>query len=174
MKVLLEREPIVVPEIQSELDPELDKLADEAYMKAGYYRLRNKINEKTGREVVPFAKVLRKLDIRPFTLESVVKYKAWRLVKQFEETGREWWWQQSSLSGFQGDIPEFVIRKTIQITEGLHKAGVYNSGVLQVEYLIDQANNLADPFLVAVFGPSRCYVEVFEEAAFEADFLRNG
>ena len=173
MKVLLERESLILPEIQYDKSyGELEKLAGEAALKLFYHRLQDLVSEKSGKVGGPLVKLLYKLDIRPFTLKSVVNYKAWKLVDQFEKTGREWWWAQSSLASFGGDIPEFVIRKALQISDGLHKAGVFDSNILQIESLVDWANTMADPFLVVAWRQIRCYVEVFDEIAFESELLK--
>ena len=116
----------------------------------------------------PLAQALRRLHIRAFTPESVKEYQDQKRKEQQAKVARNVWvtWQSIHIGDYQKQIPEFVLRKAIQIKEEVPK----------VQFVVEELNEKAidpDPFLWAITANERFCIEVWNEPAFE-DKVLNG
>ena len=71
-------------------------------------------------------------------------------------------WQKTKLSVYRGEIPEFVLRKAIQIKKA-------TPGFL--EFFVEHIGK-EDPFLIVRFLEKEYYVEVWDEPKFESQLLQ--
>jgi hypothetical protein len=164
----------------SEVVPEFDlisAIAVKAEALLGYSVLRKRL----GIHPASLTRTLEELDIDPFLEEDVKKYKAakardlkakvWAdfqrragldpvgveaLVTSFVRVS----WRCTKLAKFQGEIPEFALSRAVEIKERLPNARFY------VEELTVEKRY--DPFLVVACGRERFYIDVWDEAEFEA------
>jgi len=125
-------------------------------------------HEKNGLSELQLALV--KLEISPLNWKDVKRYQFERKVaeerKSFEEAiayvkePKSFWlpssyWGERKLEEYKKPIPEFVINKALQIKE------ICPGVTFQVEELE------RDPFLAAILGEEKVYIEVWEEPEFE-------
>lgn len=75
-------------------------------------------------------------------------------------TGNSFEWDGVPIREYRLPIPEFAIRKAIAVSRALPSAQLYVESIRQ--------KPMADPFLVAVLGRERYYIEVWDEPKFEA------
>lgn len=85
-------------------------------------------------------------------------------LPQFFEPSRYRWgrtpnfeWRQTELKKYGEPIPEFVLRKAVQLKETLP----------EVELFIEQLEEQKDPFLFVKLGEEEFYIEVWDEPRFE-------
>lgn len=123
---------------------------------------------------------LKKLRIAPLNAEDVAAYKASKTTRKSEITSRDSWgntrrttahvWHITDISTFAGDIPEAVLSKAVEIKKEVPGAK------FEIEHLVEvvsekrekkRERRLPDPFLVAVMGKERIYIEVWDEPDFE-------
>ncbi len=71
-------------------------------------------------------------------------------------------WQKAAIANYQGEIPEFVLRKAIQIKQG----------VPGVEFFVEHIGKKEDPFLLARYQGKEYYIEVWDEPKFESQLLQ--
>jgi hypothetical protein len=75
-------------------------------------------------------------------------------------------WDSSDLESYEGNVPEFVLAKAVQIKTALPDT------LFAVEYLIEESQSRRrpepDPFLVAKLGNERYYIDVWNEKEYEA------
>ena len=154
-------------------DSERDKLAVEAAQKLGYMALRDDASgsRSLGTLTGKLTETLLKLEIDVLSTEHVIRY-------QVEEAGRltiekirenfSYWvngyfipaqWNHTKLSSYKQAIPEFVIRKAVQIKDAMPEVDFF------VQFISEPK---ADPFLIAVYGEEMYYIEVWNEPRFES------
>ncbi len=144
-----------------DFDKEVKILAKESLDVLGYKVLNNIVHAKR-----PLARALRKLDIRPYSPESVEEYKEQKLKEQRKKVGGRWsfGWDVHTLSAYDKPVPEFVLNKALQIKEVIPN----------VQFAVEELNERAsdpDPFLIAFTNTERYYVEVWNEPEFENKVL---
>ena len=127
---------------------------------------------------IGLAQALQELQIEPYSLASVEAYKKEKLETTLKEsnkrtrrrrteedddddeyTGR---WMRVDIGDYEPPIPEFVLRKAVQIVEKVPIANVL------VDYLVVERKILPDPFLVVRVGTEEYYIEVWNEPVFES------
>jgi hypothetical protein len=165
----------------SEVVPEFDlisAIAVKAEALLGYSALRKRL----GIHPASLTRTLEELGIDPFLEDGVRLYKAakardleakvWAdfqrragldpvaaveaLVTSFVRVS----WRCTKLAKFKGEIPEFALSRAVEIKERLPKARFY------VEELTVEKRY--DPFLIVACGRERFYIDVWDEAEFEA------
>lgn len=149
-----------------------DVLAAEAMQKLGYTALRDDATGSKSLGVLTgkLTETLLRLEIEPLDTAHVLRYQmdeAGRVTLEkihdnFSHWVKGWFsaatWQHTKLAEYKQAIPEFVIRKAIQIKDALP----------EVEFVIHHMSEpKADPFLIAVLGEEIYYVEVWDEPRFE-------
>lgn len=152
---------------------ERDVLAKEAAQKLGYTPLRDDAAGSTSLGVLTgkLTETLLRLELEPLDTAHVLRYQieeAGRItLEKIHERFQDWvvgWfsaatWAHSELSTYKQPIPEFVIRKAIQIKDVLPEVMFY------VHHLTEPK---ADPFLVACLGGEIYYLEAWDEPRFES------
>ena len=152
---------------------ERDLLAAEARMKLGYTALIDDASgaKSLGKLTGTLTEALLRLDIDTLDTAAVLRY-------QVEEAGRKTiekiherfdqyvhgyfspaTWEHTKLGEYKQPIPEFVIRKAIQIKDAVPEVDFY------IQHLSEPK---ADPFLVARLGEEIYYIEAWDEPRFEA------
>ena len=71
-------------------------------------------------------------------------------------------WQKTEIYRYQDEIPEFVLRKALQIKQR----------VPSVEFFIEHIGVRHDPFLIVRYKTQEYYVEVWAEPKFESEFFK--
>jgi len=151
---------------------ERDLLAAQAASKLGYTPLRDDAqgSKSLGAMTGLLTETLLKLEIDVLNTEHVLQYQiaeAGRLtLEKIHERFDSWvsgyfspaTWNHARLTDYKQPIPEFVIRKAIQIKDALPDVQFF------VHHLSEPK---ADPFLIAVFGYEMYYVEAWDEPGFE-------
>lgn len=146
----------------------------------GYSGLR----ERLGIPPASLTHVLEELEIEPYRIDDVKKYKTQKVQEvedqvwaEFRERARleiqDPWtvgmapgsfvhahWRKVPLAQYKGTVPEFALSRAIEIKERLPKAEFF------VEELVIEKRY--DPFLVVVRGRERFYIDVWDERDFEA------
>ena len=143
------------------------KLAIEAETLLGYTPLREHV-KVTGL----LRRVLAKLEIEPLDEASVNAYKA-QMVRHYDTHGKMQMptWRLKKLSDFALPVPEFVLRKAVDIKKELPQAEFYVDHLAVDPFLIVSLEAIPD----GVFNvPSRnldpetqAYIEVWDEPKFE-------
>jgi len=119
-------------------------------------------------------KVLIELDIRPYDLKRVGAYKEKKRKEahaQRRATVRSSYvqvysrWMLVPLSKYTAIVPEFALRKAVQIKEACPTALFY------VDVLKVNTKKIPDPFLVVKLGSEKYWVEVWDESEFEAQLI---
>ncbi|HEV7522972.1 MAG TPA: hypothetical protein VGP89_17860 [Candidatus Angelobacter sp.] len=143
------------------------ELATEAETMLGYSVLRKRLGMQS-----PLTTALLKLEIEPFDAASVKAYKDEMLkyaqneaaiMDAKEGISRHSWqarqaiWRTSDIDGYSKPIPEYVIEKALQIKKACP----------EVQFQIEELTVVPDPFLIAVLGKVRRYIEVWDEPKFE-------
>jgi hypothetical protein len=140
------------------------QLAEKAYNLLGYRGL-----IKSGNVCGPLGLALAKLEIKPYDPSRVDKYKkekAKAARKEAHERKRSSWervtciWKNVPLVGYKSYVPEFALRKAIQIAEAAPEA------VFKVEELVVQRHRV-DPFLTVEMKGEKYWIEVWNEDEFE-------
>lgn len=121
--------------------------------------------------------VLRELHLKPFDPKRVNRYKI-KKQEQFRATlpktssfsSYRWriGWATVPIEEYRQDIPDFVMRKAIQIKEKMPAAQIV------IEELTAKKERVArryDPFLVAKFENEKYYIEVWNEREFEDEVI---
>lgn len=152
---------------------ERDVLAGEAARKLGYTPLRDDAAGSTSLGVLTgkLTETLLRLEMEPLDTAHVLRYQmdeAGRMtLEKIHERFSDWvtgWfsaasWQHTELSIYKQPIPEFVIRKAIQIKDALP----------EVQFFIHHLSEpKADPFLIARLGEEIYYIEAWDEPRFES------
>jgi hypothetical protein len=140
---------------------ELRQLATDAELILGYTGLRDSLIA-CDRESL--ANVLRRLEIKPYDEDTVLKYKS-EAVEAAEERNRKehpneyrtFYWSAMNLRGCTADVPPFVLRKAIQIKRACP----------EVKMIIEYLTYDDDPFLKLVHGKEQFWVECWDEKDFE-------
>jgi len=154
-------------------------LALKAEAVLGYSGLR----ERLGIPPASLTRVLEELEIEPYRIDDVKKYKADQVLKVEDEVWAEFreraklevqepWtlgiaagtfvsarWRKVPLEEYEGTVPEFALSHAIEIKERLPKAKFH------VEELV--VDKRYDPFLVVSCGRERFYIDVWDERDFE-------
>jgi hypothetical protein len=143
------------------------ELAAEAEALLGYSVLRKRLGMQS-----PLTTALLKLEIEPFDSKSVDEYKKQMLAYAQNEAARmdvaegikpgSWQariarWQEFSINGYSKPIPEYAIEKALQVKKACP----------EVSFKIEELTIVPDPFLIAVLGKVRRYIEVWDEPKFE-------
>jgi hypothetical protein len=75
-------------------------------------------------------------------------------------------WESSAIANYTGNIPEYALEKALQIKTRLPETH------FQVERLVEETETIPkpkrDPFLIAILGNERYYIEVWNEKEYEA------
>lgn len=149
-------------------EDELQELAARAKAKLGYTLLHTAVNGS-----IELARTLRRLHIRAFKPELVEAYKKAKQLEQRRKLRAEGSpnyvvsnlvWNMTNLDDYAKPVPEFVLRKALQIKDELPNA----------TFAVDELSQRApdpDPFLIVSLAKERFYIEVWEEPKFEADVL---
>lgn len=153
-------------------------IARKAEALLGYSVLR----ERLGIHPASLTRTLEELEIEPFLEVDVRRYKA----EKAREVENQVWadfqqkasldpagavemlvtsfvrvtWRRAKLSKFRGEVPEFALSKAIEIKERLPKVRFYVDAI--------KVDKRYDPFLVAVCGRERFYIDVWDEPEFES------
>jgi hypothetical protein len=142
------------------------ELASEAESLLGYSVLRKRLGMQS-----PLTQVLLKLEIEPFDGKTVAEYKKQMLAYAQNEAARmdvtegirprSWQarvarWETSDIENYTKPIPEFAIEKALQIKKAFP----------EVQFEIEELTVVPDPFLIAVLGNVRRYIEVWDEPKF--------
>lgn len=143
------------------------ELASEAESLLGYSVLRKSLKMQS-----PLTTALLKLEIEPFEMASVKAYKDQMLKYAQNEaaimdakdgirpgmwSSRVASWKRSDIDGYTKPIPEYAIEKALQVKKACPA----------VEFEIEEMTVVPDPFLIAVLGNVRRYIEVWDEPKFE-------
>ncbi|MFB3917305.1 MAG: hypothetical protein ACE14M_11285 [Terriglobales bacterium] len=154
----------------------LSALALKAEALLGYSRLRLRL------EIPPTSlmRALEDLDLEPFRTDDVARYKKSKARDVTEQAWAEFHerahvdphgagmiigsfvsarWRTVPLSRYEGEIPEYVLSRAIEIKEKIPQAEFY------VDYL--SVEKRYDPFLIVACGRERFYVDVWDEPDFE-------
>lgn len=122
------------------------------------------------------ARTLAELDMKPFTPASVVAYKKKQIAKARKEHnptqtfGFSISWKMIPLAKYDKPIPEFAIRKAVQVKEKCPTAEFFVDELSITRHQRRIANG--DPFLVARVGKGeRYWLEVWNEPEFEASLI---
>jgi hypothetical protein len=119
-------------------------------------------------------KILIDLDIRPYDVKRVSAYKEKKRKEAHAErraavrssyvtvTSR---WSLVPIAKYTQIVPEFVLRKAVQIKEACPEVTIY------VDALKVNTKRIPDPFLVVSLGKEKYWVEVWDEAEFEATLV---
>lgn len=115
--------------------------------------------------------ILAELHIKPLDPVRVMAYKRDKAVaERTERRKRNRWasisvkWKMVELSGYRQHIPEFALRKAVQIKEALP----------EVEFHVDEmqvSQKRKDPFLVAQYKGEKYWIEVWDEGQFEKELI---
>src|SRR5260370_396508 len=167
-KSLLER----MEEIPSISSPKIEDLASRAKNVLGFNFLADRVlPAKT------LSAVLKELDIQPYKQSTVDSYKAAKLAEvkaSREKSSRRGLygiservlWKRVPISEYKKAIPEFALRKAVQVKEANPHAQLFVEE-LQVVRSRPVARDF-DPFLVASTGTETFYIEVWDEKKFES------
>src|SRR4029077_6369191 len=144
------------------IQPELEKLAQEAEKELGYSVLTKAIHG------VELLNILRKLEIDPFDRTQVAKYKKAMVDRYngkpagdgYRYTAR---WTKHNLAGYSKPVPEHILEKALELKRALPGVGLtVDSFELSAERIVP-----ADPFLVVSYGSEEYHIEVWDEPEFE-------
>lgn len=118
-------------------------------------------------------KVLIDLDIRPYDIARVAAYKEKKrkaahaerraVTPSYQRIVSRW--LLIPISRYKSMVPEFVLRKAVQIKEACPTALIY------VDALKVNTRPFPDPFLVVKLGNEKYWVDVWDEAAFESEVI---
>lgn len=165
-----------IPASEIESSTLIASLAVRAEALLGYSWLRRRLNLKPS----TLAVVLQELEIEPFCPEDVKRYKAERLRNAKHAVYAEYEkrsiaenfltslapgtfvhgkWRRTRLRSFEGEVPEFVLSRAIEIKERAPNVE------FEVEAL--RIDSRYDPFLIVKCGRQRFYIDVWDEAEFE-------
>jgi len=168
MAKILERQELQIPK-QADVE-KATALADKAYDLLGY---RGPLVSK--KVIGQLGLKLAELHIKPFNYETVTQYKrsqakAARTEKRkklpsayYRITVR---WELVALDGYLSEVPEFALRKAIQVKEAMPEATFF------VDELRVNTKRI-DPFLVVAHKGEKYWIEVWNEKKFE-DALIDG
>lgn len=118
-------------------------------------------------------KVLLKLDVKPYDISRVNRYKIQKRKEAVSERRKiagpyvsiRGTWKVVTLSKYTDPIPDFVLSKAIQIKEVCP----------EVEFFVDSlkvnTKRIPDPFLVAKLGDEKYWIEVWDETNFEESLI---
>jgi len=173
VKPVLER--VSIPNTKK--SPEIEELARKASNVLGYNTLANRILPP-----VSLGSVLKQLEIEPFSTKSVEQYKAEKLAEVKSKRGKQprrydslgyivretVSWKQTPIHEYKKAIPEFALRKAVQIKEACPAADIAIDEITVTRSRTQPPRTNFDPFLVVSLGSERYYVEVWDEAKFEA------
>ena len=137
------------------LDDEICTLATEVKEKLGYAGLDIAVQNHA------LKACLAKLEIEPFDPVQVGKYKGDTLRALNAEHDIMYgynYWAMTELKQYAKAVPEFVLRKALQIHEELPNA----------KFFVDECKFHPDPFLVVAHGDEIWWIEVWDEPKFEA------
>lgn len=154
----------------------VSELALKAEALLGYSGLRERLGIPPG----SLTQALEALDLEPYRTDDVTRYKKTKAREITEQAWAEFHqrahvdphgagmiigsfvsarWRIVPLQKYEGEIPEYVLARAVEIKQKLPQAGFY------VDYLAVEKRY--DPFLVAVCGRERFYVDVWDEPDFE-------
>lgn len=155
MKELLVREPIT---IGTDLN---EDLAVKAEALLGYSHMRKSLDVAG-----PLGRILKQLEIEPFSADSVSAYKEAARVRASAENKRQFpgtmsspEWKRVTLRGYPKPVPQHVLSRALDIFERSPAV------VFWIEEIA------GDPFLIADLDDEQFYIEVWDEQGF--DQLRN-
>jgi hypothetical protein len=149
-------------------------LALKAEAVLGYSGLRKKL----GITLPSLAQTLNDLGIKPFRADDVKRYKEekarqveHKILSEYRQLARHRnelpigsyaraRWQRVPLEEFEGEVPEFALSRALEVKDKMPTA------TFEVEEL--RVEKRYDPFLIAVCGKERYYIDVWEEQSFEA------
>jgi hypothetical protein len=153
----VELEPVTV------IDLDLAQLATDAKKELGYSVLQEVLTSDA------LANVLRTLEIDPFDMAEVNKYKEAMRKKWHRKPADEGYhyeanWNLRPLAGYDQPVPEFVLEKALEVKRA------FPNVTLEVDTLMLRTYKEVpvDPFLVVSYGRERYYIEVWDEPEFEA------
>jgi hypothetical protein len=151
-------------------------LAVKAEALLGYSGLR----ERLGIPPASLTRALEELDLEPFRTDDVARYKKSQARDVTEQAWAEFHerarvdpqgagmiigsfvsvrWRTVPLHKYEGEVPEYVLSRAIEIKEKIPQAEFY------VDYL--SVEKRYDPFLIVACGRERFYVDVWDEPDFE-------
>lgn len=130
-----------------------------------------KVMSKAVKRPTVLAKLLRKLEINPFSKASVMAYQEAmcdEVYDQLKKDGKDAdnfsiRWKSIAIANYNHPIPEFVLNKAIQIKEENPEVD------LKIEEL--SVKEVPDPFLVAKLDEEEYYVDCWDEKKFEDQLL---
>lgn len=146
-------------------------LAKEAASKLKYTMLDDDVHGRSayGKQSGPLTEALLKLEIDVLNTEAVLRYQMAELTRRTMERIKEsfeayttgWFaqasWSHQQLQSYKQPIPEFVIRKAIQIADACP----------EVTFFVQSLTESPDPFLIARVGEEVYYIEAWAEPRFE-------
>jgi len=149
-------------------------LATSAKLMLGYNLLADRVLSP-----VRLATVLKELAVQPFSEVSVKEYQAEKISetrearKEQRKSHPRWQrgirenisWKSIPIEKYTKTVPEFALRKAIQIKQACPSANV-SIEELTVQRIQPVRKNY-DPFLVVSLGREKYYIEVWDEAKFE-------
>ena len=116
----------------------------------------------------PLACILRACNIPVLNEQEVERYQSYMRIKVAAKlnAAQEAIWKRDNITHYKEPIPEFVLRKAIQIKQR------YQNANFMVEYLTVGFKSI-DPFLIVCRGAynlalEKYYIEVWDEPEFEA------
>jgi hypothetical protein len=159
----------------------LESLALKAEALLGYSWLRRRLGIPVG----ALHEVLARLEIEPFPINEVTRYKTEKARQVISEIVRELRaealgegyrnipigsrvnadWRLVDLRKYDGYVPEFAISRSVEIKQHLPAAQFYID-----ELRVDKRY---DPFLVVSCGAERFYIDVWDEPEFERAISHN-
>lgn len=146
---------------------DLVALAEDAAKALGYPRLKDYLINRQAKaeDNQRLLGALSRLGYMPFDREAVEKYKHEMLARHNKDYSMfDWSWQQSSLSGFKGQVPVRALRLAVALKKELHNVEI------SVVSLMNRIR-VNDPFLIVKLGESdQFYVEVWDEPGFEIQY----
>lgn len=76
-------------------------------------------------------------------------------------------WENYPLRGYEGNVPEFVLEKAVNIAKALPQTEFQIVQLVERSDRKERTQRLPDPFLIASLGNERYYIEVWDEKEYE-------
>lgn len=149
---------------------ETDFATDIAFAKDVQNTLGYKINAPrvvTEDDDAALLSALSKLDIKPFTPESILKYKENELNRHQRKTNFiKYSWVKTNIKQYQGQVPEFALQTALDIKKRCPNVEIF------IDELVAQQVPTNDPFLVVkpnTKSYKEYYVEVWNEPRYRQE-----
>lgn len=155
-----------IPDVQPTVSTLDTEIAQQAAVRLGYGEAAKKVYEETAEARLMC--VLRELDIKPFTKQSVQAYKQAMRDKAYADYQYggyyrpEISWKSTAISSYKKAVPTYALHTALQVQEKMPEAQFY------VDELIVESR-APDPFLYVAVGKKRFYLDVWDEPTFKGE-----